>query len=192
MENRYEASPEKSLIGNTAEFENDAKLNREPVKRFQKWDRIGKPRRPCDNPSWAVLNTLKFENIHCHLNWCKGSQRVICWSAQMSTSGFHLLSVPRGQTHAGTAVFFSVAVPSLWNSLHEHVKSSNSMVSSHHHLKTHLFRLAYPSLVSIASDHLLMNFAFYLDYEIAQTAVLAASVSSILFKDVGAMKMLLL
>jgi len=27
------------LIGNGAEFENDARLNREPVKRFQKWDR---------------------------------------------------------------------------------------------------------------------------------------------------------
>jgi len=32
----------KSLIGNSAEFENDARLKREPVKRFQKWDRMGK------------------------------------------------------------------------------------------------------------------------------------------------------
>jgi hypothetical protein len=32
----------KSLIGNSAEFENDARLNREPVKKFQKWDRMAK------------------------------------------------------------------------------------------------------------------------------------------------------
>ena len=36
MENRYEGSLEESLIGNSAEFENNARLNREPVKRFQK------------------------------------------------------------------------------------------------------------------------------------------------------------
>ena len=47
IENRYER---KRLIGNNAEFENDARLNREPVKRFQR-DRMAKPKRPCDNPS---------------------------------------------------------------------------------------------------------------------------------------------
>jgi len=37
IENRYEGSPRReSLRGNSAEFENDARLNREPVKRFQK------------------------------------------------------------------------------------------------------------------------------------------------------------
>ena len=41
----------KSLIAISAEFKNDARLNREPVKTFQKWDRMGKPRSPCDNPS---------------------------------------------------------------------------------------------------------------------------------------------
>jgi len=56
----------------------------------------------------------------------------------------HLLSIPRVKTHTGTLAF-SVAVPTLWNSLSEHVKSSNSMVSFHHHLKSHLFRFAYPS-----------------------------------------------
>jgi len=40
-----------SLIGNGADCENDARLNREPVKKFQKWDRMGKPRRPHENPS---------------------------------------------------------------------------------------------------------------------------------------------
>jgi len=63
---------------------------------------------------------------------------------ELHSSGFHLLSVLRVKTCAGTHAF-SVAVPVRLNSLPEHVKSSNSMVSFCHHLKTHLFRLAYPS-----------------------------------------------
>jgi len=63
---------------------------------------------------------------------------------ELSSSGFHLLSVPRVKTHTGTRAF-SVAVATLWNSLSEHVKSSNTTVSFRHHLKTHFFRLAYPS-----------------------------------------------
>ena len=41
-------------------FKNYARLNREPVKIFQKWDRMGKPSRSCDNASVAFLDTLKF------------------------------------------------------------------------------------------------------------------------------------
>jgi len=41
---------------------------------------------------------------------------------------FHLLFIPRVKTHAGTRAF-SVDVPTLWNSLPEHVMSSNSIVS---------------------------------------------------------------
>jgi len=63
---------------------------------------------------------------------------------ELRSSGFHLLYVPRIETHAETRTF-SVAVPTLWNSLSEHVKSSNIIVSFHHHLKTRLFRLGYPS-----------------------------------------------
>ena len=52
MENRREDSPEKkSLTGSGTEFENDAKWNREPMKRFQEWERMRKPGRPWDNPS---------------------------------------------------------------------------------------------------------------------------------------------
>ena len=51
MENMYEGSPEESLIGNSSEFENDARLNRESVKIFQELDRLEKSRRPCNNPS---------------------------------------------------------------------------------------------------------------------------------------------
>jgi len=44
-------SRRKNLIVNGAEFENDAIVNRKLVKRIQKWDIMGKPRRPCDNHS---------------------------------------------------------------------------------------------------------------------------------------------
>ena len=71
---------------------------------------------------------------------------------ELHPSGFHLLSVPRVKTHAGTRAF-SVAVPTLWNSLSEHVTSSNSIVSFRHHLNTHLFRNAYHSYVSLPHDH---------------------------------------
>ena len=62
---------------------------------------------------------------------------------QQRSSGFHL-SIPRVKTHAGTCAF-SVAVPTLWNSLPEHFKSSNSLISFRHYLKTYLFRFAYLS-----------------------------------------------
>ena len=85
---------------------------------------------------------------------------------ELRSSSFHLLSVPRVKTHAGTHAF-SVAVPTLWNSLSEHVKSSNRIISFYYHFKTnYLFRLVYPSYVFTASDHLLMNFASYLDFYI--------------------------
>ena len=44
-------SGRKSLVGNDTEFENDATLNRDPMKRFQKWDRMGKLRRLCNDLS---------------------------------------------------------------------------------------------------------------------------------------------
>jgi hypothetical protein len=61
----------------------------------------------------------------------------------LSSSCFHL-NVPMVKTIAGTRAI-SVAIPTLWNSLSEHIKSSTSIVSFRHHLKTHLFRLAYHS-----------------------------------------------
>jgi len=39
-----------------------------------------------------------------------------------------------------------------------HGNPANSIVSFHHHLKTHPFSLAYPSQVFTASNDLLMNF----------------------------------
>jgi len=41
---------------------------------------------------------------------------------ELRSSGFHLFSVPRVETHAGIRAF-SVAVSTLWNSLSEHVNS---------------------------------------------------------------------
>ena len=66
-------------------------------------------------------------------------------SRELRSSGFQLLSIPRVKTHAVTSVVFPVAFPTLCNSLPENVKSSNNIVSFGHHLKTHLFKLAYPS-----------------------------------------------
>jgi len=62
---------------------------------------------------------------------------------ELRSSGFHLLSVPRDKTHAGIHAF-SVAVPALWNSLLEHVKSSNSIISFRHHLKNTFSDLLIP------------------------------------------------
>ena len=81
---------------------------------------------------------------------------------ELHSSGFHSLSVPRIKTQAGTLTF-SVALPTLWNSLPERVKPPNSIICFRHHLKTHLFRLTYISQVS--TPCLLVNFALYLDYE---------------------------
>ena len=39
----------KSLIGNITEFENDGKLNREPMKWFQEWHRMRKLRKSFNN-----------------------------------------------------------------------------------------------------------------------------------------------
>jgi hypothetical protein len=57
---------------------------------------------------------------------------------------FHLLSNSRVKTYVGTRAF-SVAASTLWNSLLDPVMPSNSIVSIHHHLKTHLFRLIPPT-----------------------------------------------
>jgi len=44
---------------------------------------------------------------------------------ELRSFGFHLLSIPKVKTHAGTRAY-SVAFPTLWNSLSEHVKASNN------------------------------------------------------------------
>ena len=62
----------------------------------------------------------------------------------VSLNNIHPSIYPRVETHFGTRAF-SVTVPTRWNSLSEDVKSTNKIDSFHHHLKTHLFRLAYPS-----------------------------------------------
>ena len=71
-------------------------------------------------------------------------------SRELHSSGFHL-SVPRIKTDTDSHAF-SVSVPTLWNSLSEHVKPSNSIVSFRQHWKTHHFRLAYPSQVYTFDD----------------------------------------
>jgi len=115
-----------------------------------------------------------FQTLHYDLSNSSREPSYLCSMLSLApkprelrSSDFHLLSVPRVKTHAGTRAF-SVAVPTLWNSLSEHVMSSNNIVSFRYHLKTHLFqtRLSFLSFLSISS--LLMNFASYPDYEFDQ------------------------
>ena len=62
---------------------------------------------------------------------------------QLRLSGSNLRSVPRVKTNAGTRAF-SVAAPTLWNSLLVSVKSAGNTVSFPCHLRTYLFNIAYP------------------------------------------------
>ena len=59
----------------------------------------------------------------------------------LRSSGSHLLSVPRVKTNAGTRSF-SVAAPTLWNSLPDSVKSARHLASFRRNLKTYLFKMA--------------------------------------------------
>ena len=62
---------------------------------------------------------------------------------QLRLSGSVLLSVPRVKTNACTRAF-SVAAPTLWNSLPDSVKSARNIASFRRNLKTYLFKIAYP------------------------------------------------
>ena len=62
---------------------------------------------------------------------------------QLRSSGSDLLSVPRVKTNAGTRVF-SVATPTLWNSLHDSIKSARNIALFRRNLKTYHFKMAYP------------------------------------------------
>ena len=53
--------------------------------------------------------------------------------------------VPRFKTNIGSR-YFTVAAPTLWNSLPNDVKSTNTVMTFHGQLKTYLFKLAYPAL----------------------------------------------
>ena len=62
---------------------------------------------------------------------------------QLRSSSACLLSVPRVKTNAGTRSF-SVAAPTLWNSIPDSVKSAGNIASFRRHLKNYLFNIAYP------------------------------------------------
>jgi len=63
---------------------------------------------------------------------------------ELRSSRFHLLSVPRVKIRTGSRAF-SVAVSTLWNSLSDHLKSSNSIVS----FSPFQTRLSYLSVLAI-------------------------------------------
>ena len=64
-------------------------------------------------------------------------------SRQLRSTSSNPLYIPRVKTKAGTRAF-SVAAPTVWNSLPASVKSQGNIVSFRRHLKTYLFDAAYP------------------------------------------------
>ena len=64
-------------------------------------------------------------------------------SRQLRSTSRNPLYIPRVKTKAGTRAF-SVAAPTVWNSLPASVKSQGNIVSFRRHLKTYLFNAAYP------------------------------------------------
>ena len=62
---------------------------------------------------------------------------------QLRSSTSRLLFIPRIKTNIGTRTF-SIAAPTLWNSLPVSVKSCEDISTFRRHLKTYLFHLAYP------------------------------------------------
>ena len=106
-----------------------------------------------------------------------------------STAVFHYFYLPLSSLIHGHKLAFSVAVPTLWNSLPEHVKPSNIIIYFHHRLKTHLFRPVYPSCVSLPADHcwwILHCSRLW----VCPTPVLGATLNSIRFEDIGAIDVL--
>ena len=64
-------------------------------------------------------------------------------SRELRSTSSNPLYIPRVKTKAGTRAF-SVAAPTLWNSLPVSVKSEGNIVSFRRRLKTYLFNAAYP------------------------------------------------
>ncbi|KAK2184291.1 hypothetical protein NP493_272g01037 [Ridgeia piscesae] len=64
-------------------------------------------------------------------------------SRELRSTSSNPFYIPRVKTKAGTRAF-SVAAPTLWNSLPVSVKSEGTIVSFRRRLKTYLFNAAYP------------------------------------------------
>ncbi|XP_064197248.1 uncharacterized protein LOC135257969 [Anguilla rostrata] len=66
-------------------------------------------------------------------------------SRSLRASNANLLQTPRTKRRTWGDRAFSVAAPSLWNTLPNHIKDAPNLPSFKTALKTHLFRLAFPS-----------------------------------------------
>ena len=64
-------------------------------------------------------------------------------SRQLRSTSSNPLYIPRVKTGAGTRTF-TVAAPTMWNSLPARVKSEGNIVSFRRRLKTYIFNAAYP------------------------------------------------
>ena len=69
-------------------------------------------------------------------------------SRQLRSTSSNPLNIPRVKTKAGTRAF-SVAAPTVWNSLPASVKSEGNIVSFRRRLKTYLVNAAYPPCLFI-------------------------------------------
>jgi hypothetical protein len=133
----------------------------------------------------------------CTFSVIRSQSWKFCWSAGhlkyniapkprvLHSSGFHLLSVPRVNIHAGTRIF-SVVDNILWNTHPGHVKSSNSIVSFRHPLKKKKLTFLNSLILSIWSfvDELCNVPGLW----IWPTSVLGTPLSSIIFEDIGAIE----
>ena len=86
--------------------------------------------------TYHALSTKQPAYLHSMLTPARQPRRL-------RSSGSDLLSVPRVKTNAGTQAF-SVATPTLWNSLPDSVKSARNIASFRRNLKTYLLKMAYP------------------------------------------------
>ena len=90
------------------------------------------------------LSTLTYRALAIHqpsylasLLHCSNMPRQL----RLSTSQH--LSIPRTKLNLGKRVF-SVAAPIIWNELQTTLKSCESLASFRKHLKTYLFKIAFP------------------------------------------------
>ena len=70
-------------------------------------------------------------------------KRGMCWEGLRSNRDLKFLMVPRTRKQTFVARSFSVAGPTLWNSLPNTIKQSNTVDGFKVKLKTHLFRCAF-------------------------------------------------
>ena len=103
-----------------------------------------------------------------------------------SSCSSNLLQVPRTNLTCSSRSFHAAA-PMVWNSLPDSIRSSNTLSSFWHHLKTHYFQAAFNTFLAAnpsASDSLVINGAlqmYLLTYLVVSFKLMIETVNVILF-----------